>query len=312
MKNMKIKILALGSAVLMLASCLKEANMNTDPSTATNVIELANTTDNTAPAGVPGYYIDLGVLAAGDSAKFNINVHYTGPGTAPNDITVTLSKDDATLTTFNTTNGTSKVAPVATVINFPSTVVIKKGTSQTTVQATVTLSSDFNFNAAYALPIKISAVSSGVISGNFGSSVYAFGVRNKYDGVYRMKGFHTRSPYNFPYDETMEMRTLGAASVGYYWPAAGAFGHPIGIGPNNTLNWYGGSISPVVVFDPATNLVTNIYNQGSTTTPISIYTGAGSGQCRQDQSTKTMYLYWRYNANDARGFLDTLTYLHAR
>jgi hypothetical protein len=311
MKNMKIKILALGSAVLMLASCLKEGKMNTDPSTATNVIELANTTDNIAPAGIAGYYIDLGVLGAGDSAKFNINVHYTGPGTAPNDITVTLAKDSATLATYNTTNGTSKVAPVATVVKFPSTVVIKKGTSQTTVQATVTLSSDFNFNAAYALPIKISAVSSGVISGNFGASVYSFGVRNKYDGVYQMRGYHTRSPYNYPYNVTMEMRTLGATSVGYYWPDAGAFGHPIGIGPNNSLSWYGGAVSPVVVFDPATNLVTNIYNQAGSP-PISIYTAAGSGQGRQDQSTKTMYLYWRYNANDARGFLDTLTYLHGR
>jgi hypothetical protein len=310
MKNMKIKILALGSLVLMLASCLKEGNKNTDPSKATNVIELANTGDNTAPVGIAGYYIDLGVLAAGDSAKFNLNVHYTGPGVAPSDITVTLAADDATLTSFNTTNGTTKEVPPATVIKFPSTVVIKKGTSQTTVQATVTLSADFNFNKAYALPIKIATVSTGVISGNYGTSVYSFGVRNKYDGVYRMKGFHTRAPYTFPYDVEMQMRTLGATAVGYYWPEAGAFGHPIGIGPGS-LSWYGGAISPVVVFDAATNVVTNIYNQGGAT-PIGIYTGVGSGQSRQDASTKTMYLYWRYNNNDLRGFLDTLTYLHGR
>lgn len=309
MKNMKIKILAVGASVIMFASCLKEATMNTDPSQATNVIELANTGDNTAPSGIAGYYTDLGVLAAGDSAKFNINVHYTGPGTAPADIVVTLAADQASLTTFNTTNGTSKEIPPASVISYPTSVTIKKGTSQTTVQATVTLSSGFDFNKAYGLPIKITAVSSGIISGNYAASVYSFGVRNKYDGVYRMKGYHTRAPYTFPYDQTMEMRTLGATSVGYYWPAAGAFGHPIGTGVGS-VSWYGAAIAPVVIFNASTNAVVDVYNQGSAT-PISVYTGVGSGPGRQD-ANKTMYIYWRYNANDLRGFLDTLTYLHSR
>lgn len=310
MKNMKIKILAVGASVLMFASCLKEGAMNTDPSKATNVIEFANTGDNTAPSGIPGYYTDLGVLAAGDSAKFNINVHYTGPGTATSDITVTLGTDQASLTTYNTTNGTSKEMPPASVASFPTSVVIKKGTSQTTVQATVKISPDFNYNKAYALPIKITAVSTGIISGNYGVSVYSFGVRNKYDGVYKLRGYHTRVPYNFPYsDITMEMRTLGANAVGFYWPDAGSFGHPIGVGPGS-VSWYGSAISPVVVFDLATNLVTNVYNQGGAT-PISIYTGPGSGQGRQ-AADKTMYIYFRYNANDARGFLDTLTYVRPR
>jgi hypothetical protein len=310
MKNMKIKILALSATVIMFASCLKEGAMNTDPSAATNVIELANTGDNTAPAGIAGYYADLGVLGAGDSAKFNINVHYTGPGTANSDITVTLASNPASLTTYNTANGTSKEIPPATVASFPTSVVIKKGTSQTTVQATVKISPDFDYSKAYALPIKITAVSSGLISGNYGVSVYAFGVRNKYDGVYKLKGYHTRVPYNFPYTNiTMEMRTLGANAVGFYWPDAGSFGHPIGVGPGS-VSWYGSAISPVVVFDIATNLVTNVFNQGGAT-PISIYTGPGSGQGRQ-AADKTMYIYWRYNANDLRAFVDTLTYVRPR
>ena len=310
MKNMKIKILAVSASVVMFASCLKEATMNTDPSQATNVIELANTGDNLAPSGIAGYYTDLGVLAAGDSAKFNINVHYTGPGTAPADIVVTLGTDQASLTKFNTDNGTAKEVPPATVASFPTTVTIKKGTSQTTVKATIVLSADFNFNKAYALPIKITAVSSGLISGNYAASVYSFGVRNKYDGVYKMKGYHTRVPYNYPYSNiTMEMRTLGATSVGFYWPDAGSWGHPIGVGVGS-VSWYGSSIAPVVVFDAASNAVTNVYNQGGST-PISIYTGAGSGQGRQ-AADKTMYIYFRYNANDARGFLDTLTYVGPR
>jgi hypothetical protein len=310
MKNMKIKILAVGASVLMLASCLKEATMNTDPSKATNVIELANTGDNTAPSGLAGYYTDLGVLGSGDTANFNINVHYTGPGEAPTDIVVTLANDETSLSTYNTTNGTSLVTPPATVANYPKSVTIKRGTSQTTVKATVKLSADFDFNKAYGVPIKITAVSSGLISGNYAASVYSFGVRNKYDGVYKLKGYHTRVPYNYPYSGiTMEMRTVGATAVGFYWPAAGSFGHPIGVGPGS-VSWYGASIAPVVVFDAASNNVTNVFNQGGAT-PISIYTGAGSGQGRQ-AADKTMYIYFRYNANDARGFIDTLQYVGPR
>ncbi len=310
MKNMKIKILAVGASVIMFASCLKEATMNTDPSQATNVIELNNSGDNIAPSGIAGYYEDLGVLAAGDTAKFNINVHYTGPGTAPADIVVTLATDANSLATYNTANGTTLETPPATVASFPTSVTIKKGTSQTTVSAVVKLSADFNFNKAYALPIKITAVSSGLISGNYAASVYSFGVRNKYDGVYKLSGYHTRVPYNFPYSNiTMEMRTVGATAVGFYWPDAGSFGHPIGVGVGS-VSWYGSAIAPVVVFDAATNVVSNVYNQGGST-PISIYTGAGSGQGRQ-AADKTMYIYWRYNANDARGFLDTLKYVGPR
>jgi len=307
---MKIKILAVGASVFMFASCLKEATMNTDPSQATNVIELNNSGDNIAPSGIAGYYEDLGVLSAGDSAKFNINVHYTGPGTAPTDITVSLATDAASLATYNATNGTSLEVPPASVASFPTSVIIKKGTSQTTVSATVKLSTDFNFNKAYGIPVKITTVSSGLISGNYAASVYSFGVRNKYDGVYTLKGYHTRVPYNFPYSNiTMEMRTVGATAVGFYWPAAGSWGHPIGVGVGS-VSWYGSAIAPVVVFNATTNLVTSVYNQGGAT-PIDIYTGAGSGQGRQ-AADKTMYIYFRYNANDARGFLDTLTYVGPR
>ena len=308
MKN--IKNLFLGLFVVSLASCLKADDMNIDVKYKTNVIEIANTGNNLTNTGVPGFYSDLGVVAAGGTKTFNINVNYTGPGSAPEDITVTLSSDAATLSAYNIENGVSKVVPPSSVFTFPTSVVIKKGTNLSTVEAKITVSSDFNFSAAYGLPIKISQVSTGVISGNFGKAVYSFGVRNKYDGVYKLKGYHTRVPYNYPYSNiTMEMRTLGANSVGFYWPTAGGFGHPIGIGPSS-VSWYGGAVSPVVVFDVATNLVTDVYNQ-SNAVPISIYTGPGSGQGRQ-AADKTMYIYWRYSANNARGFLDTLTYVGPR
>ena len=50
MKN--IKILMLGVFILSLTSCLKEGRMNTDPTFASNVIELANTGDNVTSSGI--------------------------------------------------------------------------------------------------------------------------------------------------------------------------------------------------------------------------------------------------------------------
>jgi hypothetical protein len=136
-------------------------------------------------------------------------------------------------------------------------------------------------------------------------------IANRWDGVYTLKGYHTRSPYNFPYSTKVEMRTAGETAVAMFWNLAGAYGHPIGVGPDNDLSWYGGGIAPVFVFDPVTDKVTNVYNTGSST-PFSFYTGPGSGESRQDKITKTIYLYWRYNANDARAFIDTLTYVGKR
>jgi hypothetical protein len=107
MKN--IKILMLGVLMISLSSCLKEGVMNTDPNYASNVIEFANTGDNYTTSGVPGYYSDLGSVKVGGSKNFNINVHYTGPGNAPSDITVTLAIDAATLATYNAANGGSIV-----------------------------------------------------------------------------------------------------------------------------------------------------------------------------------------------------------
>ena len=120
MKN--IKNLFLGLFVVSLASCLKADDMNIDVKYKTNVIEIANTGDNLTNTGVPGFYSDLGVVAAGASKSININVHYTGPGNAPEDITVTLSSDAATLATYNKENGVSKVVPPSSVISFPTSV----------------------------------------------------------------------------------------------------------------------------------------------------------------------------------------------
>ena len=86
-------------------------------------------------------------------------------------------------------------------------------------------------------------------------------------------------------------------------------GHPIGTADG--ISWYGASITPVIKFDPATNLVVDVYNIGSST-PITMFTGAGSRVGKYDPQTKKIIVDWNYNDNPLRAFFDDLTYIGPR
>lgn len=309
----------LAIVILSLSSCLKErvGNIDTGNGNTTNVVEFKNTGNNMSvqSSKYPRYNKDLGVVAAGQSTKMNINVGYSGVDAAPTDITVNLVLDTAALRLFNDQNGSEFEVPNSSIFSFPSSVVIKAGTRQTTVELTININNQFDFNATYGVPIRIASTSpASTISGNFGVAVYSFLVRNKYDGRYRLTGHHNRVPYNYPYDTEIHLITAGATSVYFYWPDAGASGHPIGVGPGNDMSWYGSAISPVIVFDPATDKIVSAYNIGGATV-ISLYTaatGPGALANLQDPATKNIYVSWMYANNPARAFFDTLEYLGPR
>ncbi len=143
--------------------------------------------------------------------------------------------------------------------------------------------------------------------------VVIIAVKNKYDGVYRLQGFHNRVPYNFPYDQEIYLVTAGPNSVVFYWPAAGSNGHPIGTGPDPEadVSWYGAAISPVIEFDPATDLVSRVYNNVPGTV-ITMFTGAGSRLSKFDPATNSITVDWNYNNNPERAFFDDLTYIGPR
>jgi hypothetical protein len=315
MRQSKIFFFLLAAAV-SITSCLKKDRMNIDTNLGPkNVVEFDNTGSNMAKVSskFPGFYSDLGVLSLGESKTFNINVSYSGVDVAPQDITVKLELDQAALDKYNEDNGTSLEIPPSDVVSFPSTVVIKQGQRSATVTATVTLSNSFDFDKAYGLPLKIASATTGTISQNFGKVVYSFGVRNKYDGIYKLTGHHNRVPYNYPYEVTMHMVTVGPNSVIFYWPDVQTYGHPIGVGPDpvNDVSWYGGGIAPVVVFDPATDKVVNVYNSGGAT-PITMFTGAGSRVSLFDPATHNITVDWNYNNNPLRAFFDNLEYIGPR
>jgi hypothetical protein len=318
MRNIKIKTLLFGASVLFLSSCLKSGNMTTDPSVNNNVVELANTGDNVTSSGIAGFYTDLGTVAPGASKSFNINVRYSGGGSAPQDITVTLALDQATLTTYNTANGTTKVVPASTVISIPTTVIIPKGANQTTVEAKVTVSGDFNFNLAYGVPVKITQSSYGILSGNYSSAVYSFGVRNKYDGQYKGMGTlvdAASAGISGRYPMDVFLVTSGATQVQLYDNVIGGIYHSILSGGSTS---YYGTFGVVFNFDGATNKVTsvvNAYGQPASSTRSAELDPSGVNTW--DPVTKTLKVkYWMNQPSVMAGhrvaFDETFTYVGVR
>ncbi len=267
--------------------------MNIDPELGTpNIIEFENSGDNVSGASskYPGFFIDLGALSGGESKKFNVNVSYSGSGVASKDITVSMVVDQALLNEYNAQNGTHYIIPPASVFSVPGSAVIKSGTRKSQVEATITNSPDFDFNTAYAIPLKISGTSDGTISNNFGKAVYAFGVRNIYDGVYSVTSGNVQRYTNPTTPEVGPLNGSVAGNPDLLLKTVGANTVEI-----SNLQWAnaGGGVGGIAnlraTIDPVTNLVT-MSALGNATL------GNWAGKVNKyDPATKTFYLAFRWN-----------------
>jgi hypothetical protein len=269
MKQIKIKALFSLMVLSGLASCLKEDRMNIDTSQGPkNVVEFANTGSNLASAAkstYPRYNIDLGTVANNATVEFNVNVSYSGVDVAPQDITVNLALDPDALAQFNTENSTSYVAPPTAIYTFPTSVVIAKGTHQSTVKVAITVNSDYDFGKQYAIPIKIASASMGLISGNFGKAIYSFGARNYLDGDYSMKitttgwgAYGIESGIERTWPSKIGLATFGATSVTINnYHRGGDHLQPAFAAGNSATAF--GAATPIFLFD-ATNKLSNVLN----------------------------------------------------
>ena len=230
------------------------------------------------------------------------------------DVQVTLTDNStALINAYNTANGTAVQKLPSNLYSLPTTTLnIPSGSYNTQVPLTISNTMTLDPTVSYAVGYTVSSVSGNYkIADNFKNLLIIFTIKNKYDGVYRLQGYHNRTPYTFPYDVEIHMVTVGPSSVAFYWPEAGSVGHPIGVAPGET-NWYGPTVAPVVVFDPTTNLVTNVYNSDPAGPPITMFLGAGSRLSKWDPVTKAMTVDWNYNGNPLRAFFDDLTYIGPR
>lgn len=234
--------------------------------------------------------------------------------------------DTAMLKAYNHSYGTSFVPfPAGTYVFDPAiasgkiTLTYAPGDFAKPIYVTIPNSLALDMSKAYGFCFKATTTGVGTWSGTTNDTILIQVMpKNKYDGLYLLKGMHNRPGYQFPYKQNMELRTTGASSVAFFWPlpdGANDYGHPIGTGPDivNDVSWYGKTVAPVIVFDPVTDLVTNVYGSNPAGPPITLWpSGAGSNANMYDAATKTIYVSWNYNGNPARVFTDTLTYISPR
>jgi hypothetical protein len=303
MKQVQINILLFLVLLAGLSSCLKKDAMNIDPDSATkNVVEFANTGDNlaTASSKYPRFYADLGTVSSGQVSSIKLNVSYSGIENASQDITVNLALDTAALSLYNNTDGTNYTVPPISVYKFPTSVIIKKGTQLTQVEISITITADFDFNESYAIPLKITSASSGTVSSNFGSAIYSFGGRNKYDGIYLVKGnvTHPNAAYTGPFlADEVAFTTTGAASIEMD-------GQPFS--NNGTLSYF--SFNPVFTVNADNSVTVTSLPDGGMAPSIS----DPNYKNRYDPSTKTFYISYSYNTAAPRIIYDTCIYVKPR
>lgn len=165
----------------------------------------------------------------------------------------------------------------------------------------------------WAIGLEIKTVSAGEISQIANKVLVVISVKNKYDGVYHLKGFYTRTdnpPYNGPFETDVEMVTSGPNSVAMYWPDGGDFYQPFS--NNGTLTAFS-NVAPEAFFN-ANDQVSSITNytgdpvNGPFMTP---YPGANSRYV--GGAAPVIYLKYYYNTNpNNRIFADTLIYTGPR
>ena len=228
MKKYFYKTLGLFLAGAMLTSCLKDDSLVLNPEEGHNVIEFGNTID----IAVHGSKIPLYIHSYDISetpVTLNIPISYSGPeAEAPQDITVKVALDETAIAKYNEEQHTAYEMIDPAVYTITSTdVVIPKGQRKGTLSVQFK-TNQFNLAKQYALPLKISTVSSGIISGNFGTAVYAVGAKNKYDGTYNVTGEYIRGQTAGAtgiYPKTVSLVTRSATDVSYYDEDYGIDGH---------------------------------------------------------------------------------------
>ena len=265
--------------------------------------------------------VDLSTTSQSVNGLVFVNLESGSP--ASSDVHITLVVDDAIRVAYNNANGTSILALPASAYSVPLTLTIPAGQRFVSVPLTLPNTSVLNPNNTYGLGLRIASVDGGYkIAENLSRLFIEIGLKNKYDGVYDLRGVHNRTPYTFPFQTEVEMWTTGPSSVAMFWPDGGDFGQPIGVAPG-VVNWYGNAVSPNFTFtyyDATKDLCTNVNVHVGAAVTLAMVTldntpdmnPDGPIENRYENGPKKMYLTFQYNSNNLRRFYDTLTYLRPR
>jgi hypothetical protein len=312
------KILAVSALAIGFSGCLKDDSAVLSAENTINVIEFKNTAPLTSPATSKIGQLALNVLMQ-PSGTYQAMISYSGPNTAPDDITITLESDPAVIAAYNTAVKPTTLLKVLPTTNYAlpkTTVTIPKGGRTVEVPMTF-INSDQIFNQNYALALTIKTVTGGhTISGNFGSIIYLLSGINKLDGIYELhfkmgtndRGFDTYAVPWYYSDiqmvtasaSTSTMRNLNAGtSITTAVHAATAGGLPSNIA----------TFIPLLTYDAITNKITAVANNTTTAgTPTAVINTSADN--KYDPATNNIYVSFTVKQTGKVDMLvfDTLIY----
>jgi len=251
---MRLKtLIAIIAAPILLASCLKSRNgllenLIDDPGTiVVDIYDIA----------LEGGGTDKVIALEGNPPVETLNLitlRHHSPKKKP-------SKDiDATLVVDNSALPAGFIALPTGAYSIPSlTVKIPRDSGEVVVPITITKAT-LDPSKQYALGLRITNVSEGVISATGGYFVVKFLVKNKYDGLYRVTGTMVDlavASITGKYPLEFELRSTGANTSAVFEHGTGTQIHPILSG--GASSWYG-SFGLNLTFDPVTNKITSVVN----------------------------------------------------
>jgi hypothetical protein len=294
---MKLKlIIATISSAVLLSSCLKNTDrFGFDGDKGAIVSEIASV--NIADP----LFVSVEPLPATETLDLLKVAFHNGKNKPSGDITVKLALKPSLIDDYNTANGTAFLPMPLTsyTLSDPTLqVTLPKGTYGEH-QMTITVNKTaLSLTQTYALGFTITSVSEGVISDLAKDFLFIIGVKNKYDGQYKVTGTMTDvTNANFvgTYPITWDLITNGPAQCNVYDNENLGFpGHVFNsAGDPSSPNTYYGSFGLVINFDGSDNVssVTNYYGQ-----PAGNGRSANldpSGVNKYDPATKTIKIkYW--------------------
>ncbi len=250
-----------------------------------------------------------------DTVSFQIKLGNT-TSTAESPIRVTLVRDNAVVSEYNSLNGTSLVSiPVNNIYLLDDVVTFQAG------QRIANFKVVFNptrLGGGTVLGVTIAKVEGDgatVINDiNQNRVVIEIGALNAYDGLYSLKGAFVGHPtYAGPFNAgaTIELRTSGITSIDQFCTLFNEYCQPFSITPGDPtdLNRFG-ALAVTYTVNP-NNSVTISSGPGNTTALE--YSVAGYTN-RYDPASKTFFVSYGYRnaAGALRQFIDTLTYVRPR
>ncbi len=296
--------------LLSLTSCIKDKyKVDVDDNTNRVIVEFSQ-------GGTQKVDINLNFVAGIiDTGIIELRVPPRSLETMTGDLTVRIVPNATLVADYNTANSTSyTVPPVAAFALQGNVIVIPKSTGVAKLK--VKLNPTLIAAGQYAVGYSIAEISQGEISKVKRNVLVSIAVKNKYDGVYAVKGYaflgaNTVAPYLFNAGCSFE---IWATSTGPN--SIGLDAQPLFRGTPPTTTYGFGNVMPEFVFDLATDKVTAVRPSpfiSSTLTPIALNFPYGLPyDSRYDPVTKSIYVKFGVNNNPAWFITDTLVYCGPR